>query len=328
MIDDLPPQLDADAIRALIAENPDWWAVIGADAPSDPPVEILGRGESAVVTAVGELAVSVPHRPLAELDAPLQEQLAPLGRVPAGLAAIPVAAHTPTPQDPRAYVVTSRVRGRALAAGDWDDALRARLAERLAGLHVQGVRSGLVDGGPIDPVAEAEGAMSWWRENVPASAKVLEPLWPAVLEHQQQAGPAFTGVPRTLVHGDVSLPNVLVDEEGTPRLVDWEWSHLGDPARDLAYLGGPIHAAPWYGPLEPDQITALLDAYAAARERFGDPVDRHALGVRRAAWLLHETFFTSAHFHRVGAAGGPESRRYHHAGEELRAQISAYLKDC
>ncbi len=38
-----------------------------------------------------------------------------------------------------------------------------------------------------------------------------------------------------LIHGDFRIGNVLVNEDGLVALIDWEFSHLGDYAEDLAY---------------------------------------------------------------------------------------------
>jgi aminoglycoside phosphotransferase (APT) family kinase protein len=39
-----------------------------------------------------------------------------------------------------------------------------------------------------------------------------------------------------LVHGDLRLSNLLVDESGLVAVLDWELCHLGDPAEDLGWL--------------------------------------------------------------------------------------------
>ena len=47
-------------------------------------------------------------------------------------------------------------------------------------------------------------------------------------------GCAPTGPPRTattIVHGDLRLGNVIVDEHGLAAAIDWELVHVGDPAR-------------------------------------------------------------------------------------------------
>jgi aminoglycoside phosphotransferase (APT) family kinase protein len=44
-------------------------------------------------------------------------------------------------------------------------------------------------------------------------------------------------VPPALVHGDFRNGNLIIDERvGVAAILDWELSHLGDPAEDLGYL--------------------------------------------------------------------------------------------
>ena len=42
-------------------------------------------------------------------------------------------------------------------------------------------------------------------------------------------------MPLTVVHGDFQPANIMVDEEGSHLLVDWELCHVGDPREDLGY---------------------------------------------------------------------------------------------
>lgn len=58
-------------------------------------------------------------------------------------------------------------------------------------------------------------ALYWLNENIP-----------------EMHAPAF-------VHGDFRLGNLMVDDDGIAAVLDWEQGHIGDPARDLAYLCTP-----------------------------------------------------------------------------------------
>jgi aminoglycoside phosphotransferase (APT) family kinase protein len=42
--------------------------------------------------------------------------------------------------------------------------------------------------------------------------------------------------PRTLVHGDFRIGNILFDREGLTAVLDWELAHFGDPMEDLGWL--------------------------------------------------------------------------------------------
>lgn len=69
-------------------------------------------------------------------------------------------------------------------------------------------------------------------------------------------------LPEVLVHGDVRLGNVIVDDDGLAAVIDWELAHLGDPMEDLAWLCVPA----WrFGSPQPaagvGSRRELLDAY-------------------------------------------------------------------
>ena len=85
--------------------------------------------------------------------------------------------------------------------------------------------------------------LSWLRENMPT--------------------------PRTaavLVHGDVGFHNLLVDHGRVSALLDWELSHRGRPAEDLAYVRPSVESLlPW---------EEFLDVYLGAG---GVPVDLEEL---------------------------------------------------
>lgn len=74
--------------------------------------------------------------------------------------------------------------------------------------------------------------------------------------------------PRTIVHGDLSCKNLMVDGDGNFRPVDWEWAGVGVAAWDVSKL-----LAGW-GADKP----RLLDAYMTELEHGSDaPVDRMAM---------------------------------------------------
>jgi hypothetical protein len=78
----------------------------------------------------------------------------------------------------------------------------------------------LVDGDvPAEHLAAAERAMTHW-DDVCA---------------------AFSAAPRTLVHGDYRLDNVLFDDEGNAAMIDWQLAAWGRGAYDLAlFLAGSV----------------------------------------------------------------------------------------
>jgi aminoglycoside phosphotransferase (APT) family kinase protein len=63
--------------------------------------------------------------------------------------------------------------------------------------------------------------------------------------------------PRTMVHGDVSLANMLARDGHLAAMLDWELAHFGDPAEDLGY------ARTYF--IDPLQAwTPFVEAYRAA----------------------------------------------------------------
>lgn len=98
-----------------------------------------------------------------------------------------------------------------------------------------------------------------------------------VLDRLQVSSPAFELVlrvlalnrpaprPRTVVHGDFRMGNLLIDERGIAAVLDWELVHLGDPLEDLGYLCVPA----WrFGGPQPvagvGSYQTLIDAYRDA----------------------------------------------------------------
>ena len=88
---------------------------------------------------------------------------------------------------------------------------------------------------------------------------------------------------RVIVHGDLRLGNLIVDDDGLAAAIDWELAHLGDPLEDLAWVcvkAWRFGAAPAVAGL--GSLDELIAAYEQAG---GDRVDRDALHW----WLVQQT---------------------------------------
>ena len=102
-------------------------------------------------------------------------------------------------------------------------ALPLQLAEELAKVHaIPAARVPFLTVSPVDRlVGELDGV------DEPHPAIELGLWW--LREHRP---PARTPV---VSHGDFRVGNVVVDEHGLVGLLDWEFAHLDDPARDLSF---------------------------------------------------------------------------------------------
>lgn len=126
------------------------------------------------------------------------------------------------------WLITSRLAASPLLAVAVDaaparrNALFRRLGELVRRLHATPVPAQLLESGTwlARQLAQA-------RENLPwcdgTAAGLVE------LERSQPAA-----VPETLIHGDLSLDNVLVDEHDELHLIDWAGGGSGDPRLDIA----------------------------------------------------------------------------------------------
>jgi aminoglycoside phosphotransferase (APT) family kinase protein len=179
-----------------------------------------------------------------------------------------------------AGLVMARVEGESLPKRILSDdrfasargVLVAQAGEFMAGLHA------------IDPTSVP---------GLPQS-DVLTDMW-AVYEAVDFPSPTFeraqewlvanrpVATESVIVHGDLRLGNLLVDEVGLAAVIDWELVHQGDPLEDLAWIcvkAWRFGHAPEVAGLGP--IEELVDAYERAS---GRTVDRDALHW----WLVQKT---------------------------------------
>jgi aminoglycoside phosphotransferase (APT) family kinase protein len=68
----------------------------------------------------------------------------------------------------------------------------------------------------------------------------VSPLISLALEWLGTQADSVAVVPPALVHGDIGVHNVLYDEQGLISVLDWETSHIGNPAYDLGYMRNVI----------------------------------------------------------------------------------------
>jgi aminoglycoside phosphotransferase (APT) family kinase protein len=87
-----------------------------------------------------------------------------------------------------------------------------------------------------------------------------------------------------IVHGDLRLGNVIVDEHGLAAAIDWELVQLGDPLQDLAYLC--LKAWRFGGSGEVAGLGSVEELLGAYEEAGGRAVDGDAF----RWWLVERTY--------------------------------------
>jgi aminoglycoside phosphotransferase (APT) family kinase protein len=304
-------------------------------------VRLLGQGESYTAwrldaDGADPLVVRVARRAVEDLPRPMTEEFAALGILPDGVGPAPVLLEQ-APDNPLGspYMVCGYVPGTVRRPAEWTDAMLGAHARQMARLHTPAFeRCGDVTAPAgeratkLSLTALFEMSLAWWSETSPhvVGDPEVSRLLPRVAGFVAAAEPAFARLHRfAAIHGDLVVPNIVVDEAGTPRYVDWEWAEIGDPARDLAYIGGHVPAPPWYLPLNRTRLRRLLETYLRQIPDHGDETPED-LEARRDAWEVYERFFSSLHFRT--RRGAPEDQRtglYTHAVAELTAGLDRRL---
>ncbi|MFA1549001.1 phosphotransferase family protein [Actinomadura chokoriensis] len=129
------------------------------------------------------------------------------------------------------FLIMERLPGetipRRLLRDDRFAGVRPRLARDLgailARLHTMSPVPDLPDADPLDALAEHYANF----ESRPAVELALR--WLA--DHRPPASGR-----KAVVHGDFRNGNLMIDETGVRGVLDWELTHLGDPAEDLGWL--------------------------------------------------------------------------------------------
>ncbi len=159
------------------------------------------------------------------------------------------------------YVVLSFVEGETIARKILRDekfaVARTRLGAdlgRAAGLISQVV----VDGLDIPVIDDPVGKLLKNYEDAEVDRPALLLGLRELAQNRPEPAPH-----RTLVHGDMRMGNLMVDENGLAAVLDWEITHIGDPYEDLGYVcmrawrfGGPGRVA------GTGDVEEFLDAYS------------------------------------------------------------------
>ena len=270
------------------------------------PVEPLAEGwDNTVFLVDGTWVFRFPRRQLAVPG--LRRELAVLPwivtRLPLPVPEPEFVADDDDPVDPWPFAGSRLLPGRELADTGLPDGERrtaaAAVGAFLRELHAAPTRQAVPVGLPLDPMGRAwpqariDDTRAQLRQLVEEDTWAGDPDVEAVLAEAQLLDAPSR--PPVLVHGDLHVRHVLVDDEGDAvGVIDWGDVCLADPAVDLALaytaFSGPARAAllTAYGAVDAERelraralgvrLSALLAAYAA-------DVDRPALLTEALAGL-------------------------------------------
>lgn len=99
----------------------------------------------------------------------------------------------------------------SIRPGQWNEPLESNVRQYISNWHSYSLSE---DPYPSPAIA---GLFVWLLNNVP----------------EIQAQPV-------LVHGDYGFHNMIIDQENVSAVLDWEFTHIGDPAEDLGYIRNTI----------------------------------------------------------------------------------------
>ncbi|MCY4426735.1 MAG: phosphotransferase family protein [Halieaceae bacterium] len=147
------------------------------------------------------------------------------------------------------FLVSRRIFGRNLgdargATEEVTDAMVASLAAEAAKVNAINL-SAHIDSLSQTPLAEwcrlktVEEAtrfnIQFWRELTVKESLAKSPLLERGFRWLEENVEPCQGTP-SLIHGDIGLHNVLIDNGAVTAVLDWEVAHIGDPAEELAWL--------------------------------------------------------------------------------------------
>ena len=294
------------------------------------PIAPLGSGESYTAWRIGSgdqaRVLRIPRRPPQEMPRSMGAEFEVLRRVPPELGTSAVALETGADNPLGApYMVTTHVPGRALRAADWNPRLATSLAHQIARLHVAFAAGPAPSAASVPSASEqGEELLAWWGTHHPAtlSDSRVSALLPAWLRELTRLAPAFEAVPtHPLIHGDVVATNVILGPDGVPRLIDFEWSGPGDTAKDLALIGGRVTGGPWYLPMTPDDVAALVTEYSRYSRHAG-AIDPQQLLARRDAYELLDRLGNLLY-----CLSRPGEARYGRWADDLACNLTDRLAD-
>lgn len=204
---------------------------------------------------------------LRETEQPLSTEAALIRAAETTGAPVPVVVHVCGPDDGlgEAYVMRrleGETLGKRIARDAAFDGVRPGLAHR-CGEVLAAIHSTPLPGLPDLATSDALGELARYEE-VYRQTGADRPTFEAAFRWLEAVAPP--PLPPVLVHGDFRNGNLMVHpEQGLVGVLDWELSHLGDPAEDLGWICvNSWRFGEWRRPVGGfGDYAALLDGYAA-----------------------------------------------------------------
>jgi len=137
----------------------------------------------------------------------------------------------------------------------YSESLVKDIAKKLSKIHLIPIDkfTQSIDGGNCSSSDKAlrwisSSESSWLELNLPSQ------VFSAAFEWLRLNAKLYDNGPRSLVHGDYGINNLLIKDEKVLGILDWEHAHIGNPAYDLGYFHPMADKlASW---------SVFLDAYA------------------------------------------------------------------
>ncbi len=135
------------------------------------------------------------------------------------------------------------------------DPLVIDIAQKLSSIHLISLKNfnKTIDGASC---LSSDKAISWVSssENSWLELDLPSPVFSTAFEWLKNNAKVYDNGPRSLVHGDYGINNLLIEDNSVTGILDWEHAHIGNPSYDLGYFHPMADAlASW---------SIFLDAYA------------------------------------------------------------------
>ena len=118
--------------------------------------------------------------------------------------------------------------------------ISADVAAKLAAIHRVPLKAigNRIDGANGTNARASDKALAWIDEGIAAWKPLNMPstVFETAFDWLRKNAAINDKAPRTLVHGDYGLNNLLIDNDKVSTILDWEFAHVGNPAYDLGYF--------------------------------------------------------------------------------------------